>query len=93
MELKKEKCIASQLQNACKKINGTEPKFKDELELKRKMNCSFPRENGIYWTALRYEKVYYKRKTMANMSLMINCPFIITSETDGHNYDSRVFKC
>ena len=62
MELKKEKCIASQLQNACKKINGTEPKFKDELELKRKMNCSFPRENGIYWTALRYEKVYYKKK-------------------------------
>ena len=60
---KKTKCIASQLQNECKKLNFTGPKFKNELELKRKMNCSFLGKNMTYWTALRYEKVYYKRKT------------------------------
>ena len=66
----KKKCNASQLQNSCANINGTVPKFKSELDLKRKMNCSFPGNNKRYWTALRYEKVYYKIKTLPNLNLV-----------------------
>ena len=60
----KKKCNASQLQNSCTTINGTLPKFTSELDLKRKMNCSFTDNNKRYWTALRYEKVYYRVSLM-----------------------------
>ena len=66
----KKVCSASQLQNSCTTINGTLPKFKSELDLKRKMNCSFAGNNKRYWTALRYEKVYYKIKTLPNLNLL-----------------------
>ncbi|KAK2560004.1 hypothetical protein P5673_017589 [Acropora cervicornis] len=55
----KKKCNASQLQNSCANINGTVPKFNSELDLKRKMNCSFPGNNKRYWTALRTSLIVY----------------------------------
>ena len=54
---------ANQLQNACKNIGRKVPKFKNKLELKSKMNCSFPGKNRTYWTALRYKQVNDIRKT------------------------------
>ncbi|XP_067046687.1 adhesion G protein-coupled receptor L4-like [Acropora muricata] len=45
---------ANQLQNACKNISGTVPKFNNKLELKSKMNCSFPGKNRTHWTALSW---------------------------------------
>ncbi|XP_067046870.1 adhesion G-protein coupled receptor G6-like isoform X1 [Acropora muricata] len=45
---------ANQLQNACKNISGTVPKFNNILELKSKMNCSFPAKNRTHWTALSW---------------------------------------
>ena len=58
----KKKWNANQLQNACKNISGTVPKFNNKLELKSKMNCSFPGKNRTHWTALRYKQVNHKRK-------------------------------
>ena len=60
---KTKQCSASQLQDECKNIDGTVPKFKDKREFKRKMKCSDLNENETYWTALRYEQVYHRRKT------------------------------
>ena len=58
------KSNASQLQNACESEGGTVAKFKDESELRRKMNeCDHCDKNKPYWTVLRYEQVYLKRKT------------------------------
>lgn len=52
------------MQNACRNISGTVPKFNSKLELKSKMNCSkFPGKSRTYWTALRYKQVNHKRKT------------------------------
>ena len=89
---KTKRCSASQLQNECKNIGGTVPKFKDKLGLKHKMNCSDLKENKTYWTALRYEQVFHKRKTKVNMLLVINSSFIITNGTNRHNYDSPFLK-